>query len=295
MQLADIKLGHHNADSEQSHITPVQVIAITGGKGGTGKTNIAVNLAQSLALQGNQTLLLDADLSMANVDVMLGLSATHTLTDVINGDCKLEDIVITLSDHLQIIPAASGIKRLADMRHQECAGLVRAFSDLKNPLDYLLVDTATGVSESVASFCRAATEILVVVCNEPASIKDSIAQIRLFSSEYGVHRFRVLTNRVESAYEAQRLFRHVISEFSDNHMPQISYAGYIPNDDQLRKAVMNHQVLVDAYPRSRAAMAFKNLAARISEWPRPAFAGGHIEFFVERLIGQENIIMEATS
>jgi len=295
MRLSDIKLGQPTEAPLPSSRGPVQVVAVTGGKGGTGKTNIAINLAQALANDGQRTLLLDADLGMANVDVMLGLVATHTLSDVLNGTCRLEDIMMTVNDNLQVIPAASGIKQLADMGQQECAGLVRAFSDLKQPLDFLLVDTATGISECVASFCRAASEVMVVVCNEPASIKDSVAQIRLFSSEYGVNRFRILANRVESAYEAQALFQIVISQLADNHTPQVSFAGYIPNDEKLRQAVLERQVVVNAYPRSRAAMAFKNLARRVAEWPQPDGAGGHIEFFVERLISHENMEMEVVS
>ena len=295
MQLSDIKLGHALDIPASSSQGAVQVVAITGGKGGTGKTHIAVNLAQALANDGQRTLLLDADLGMANVDVLLGLETSLTLFDVLDGRCRLEDIMITVNDNLQVIPAAPGIKQLANMGRQECAGLVRAFSDLKHPLDFLLVDTATGVSESVASFCRAATEVLVVICNEPASIRDSVAQIRLFSSEYGVTRFRVLVNRVESAYEAQKLFKDVISRLTDNHNPQISYAGYIPNDECLGKAVARHQVVVDAYPQSRAAMAFRNLAGRVAGWPQPVCAGGHVEFFVERLIGNENMEMEVVS
>jgi flagellar biosynthesis protein FlhG len=295
LRLSDIKLGQVMELPAHNSQGPVQVVAVTGGKGGTGKTNIAVNLAQALANDGYRTLLLDADLGMANVDVMLGLAVSHTLADVVNGTSRLEDIMVSLGDNLQVIPAASGIKQLADIGQQECAGLIRAFSDLKQPIDFLLVDTATGISESVASFCRAATEVLVVVCNEPASMRDSVAQIRLFSSEYGVNRFRILANRVETAYEAQDLFKQVISQFKDNHSPQLSYAGYIPNDENLRKAVSQHKVVVDAYPRSRAAMAFKNLASRIEVWPQPDHAGGHIEFFVERLIGNENMEMEVMS
>lgn len=295
MQLSDIKLGQCSTTASPDPRQPVQVIAVTGGKGGTGKTNIAVNLAQALANEGQSTLLLDADLGMANVDVMLGLSATHTLSDVLNGHCTLEDIVIDMDDKLQVIPAASGIKELADMKQQGCAGLVRAFSDLKHPIDFLVVDTATGISECVASFCRAATEILVVVCNEPASIRDSVSQISLFSSEYGICRFRILANKVESANEAQGLFRTIISRFNDNHRPQISFAGYIPIDEHLGKAVRQHRVLVNAYPRSRAAMALKHLAGRVIDWPQPEYAGGHIEFFVERLVGNENIETEVMS
>ena len=295
IQLSDVKLGQVKETPVRTSQGPVQVIAITSGKGGTGKTSIAVNLAQALANNGQQTLLLDADLGMANVDVMLGMAVTHTLADVVSGKCQLEDIMIGFGSNLQVIPAASGIKQLAEMGQQECAGLVRAFSDLKQPLDYMLVDTATGISESVASFCRAATEILVVICNEPTSIRDSVAQIELFSSTYGVSRFRILANRVETAYEAQDLFQRVTSQFTDNHNPQLSYAGYIPNDENLRKAVAQHKVVVDAYPRSRAAMAIKNLASRIAVWPHPDRAGGHIEFFVERLIGYENSKMEVVS
>jgi len=235
MQLSEIKLGQVKETPVRASQQPVQVIAVTGGKGGTGKTSIAVNLAQALANDGQQTLLLDADLGMANVDVMLGMAVTHTLADVVSGKCQLEDIMIRFGQNLQVIPAASGIKQLAEMGQQECAGLVRAFSDLKQPLDFLLIDTATGISESVASFCRAASEILIVVCNEPASIRDSIAQIELFSSAYGVTRFRILANRVETAYEAQDLFQRVISQFTDNHNPQLVYAGYIPNDENLRR------------------------------------------------------------
>jgi len=295
LRLSDIKPGQSAGLSDLDTQGPVQVIAVTGGKGGTGKTSVAVNLARALASDGQRTLLLDADLGLANVDVMLGLAVTHTLAEVVSGECRLEDIMITFSDNLKVIPAASGIKQLADMGQRECAGLVRAFSDLTYPIDFLVVDTATGITESVASFCRAATEILVVVCNEPASIRDSVAQIRLFSSEYGVTRFRILANRVESAYEAQELFQEVISRFTDNHDAQLSYAGYIPNDENLRKAVTQHKVLVDAFPRSRAAMAFKHLASRVTGWPQPDCAGGHIEFFVERLIRYENMEMEVVS
>ena len=295
MRPADIKLGHAQHVATGMVPPPVQVIAITGGKGGTGKTNIAVNLARVLANDGKRTLLLDADLGMANVDVLLGLEPEYTLYDVMCDRCRLEDILLSSGDNLMIIPAASGVRQLAIMSRQECAGLVRAFSDLKNPIDTLIVDTATGISESAASFCQAANEILVVVCNEPASIRDCVAQLRLFFSEYGITRFRVLASMVGSASEANALFQNVIGHFSDNHSLQVSYAGYIPIDENVRKAVLAHQAVVNIFPRSPAAMAVKKLARRIMEWPRPVRASGHVEFFVERLIDNENMEMEVTS
>jgi flagellar biosynthesis protein FlhG len=295
MQLSDVKLGCAEVKSARPSHGPVQVVAVTGGKGGTGKTNIAVNLAQALANEGVHTLLLDADLGMANVDVLLGLDVKFTLFDVFSGACELEDIILTGTDNLMVIPAASGVKQLANMDQQECAGLVRAFGDLSHPIDTLIIDTATGISESVASFCRAATEILVVVCNEPASIRDSVSQVKMFSSEYGLRRFRILANMVQSASEAENLFKIMDARLAGDDRLQISCAGFVPVDESLRTAVSHHQAVVNLYPRSRSAMALKNLARHVMAWPQPQSPRGHVEFFVERLIDNENAESEAMS
>lgn len=295
MRLSDIKLGQAGKGGDRPSLQPVQVIAIAGGKGGTGKTNIAVNLAQALANEGKRTLILDADLGMANVDVLLGLEPEHTLHEVMCGKYQLEDILLTGGNNLKVIPAASGVGQLANMGRQECAGLVRAFSDLKEPIDTLIVDTATGVSESVAVFCQAANEILVVVCNEPASIRDCVSQLKHFYTDYGITRYRVLASKVETASEANALFHNLIGHFTDNHNLQISYAGYIPADEHVRRSVACHQTVVNSFPRSPSAMAIKKLARRTLEWPQPERAGGHVEFFVERLIDNENMKMEVVS
>ena len=295
MQQSDIKLAASDVPEDTTDKRPVQVIAVTGGKGGTGKTNIAINLSLALAAAGHRTLLLDADLGMANIDVLLGLDAHSTLLDVLNGVCQLDDIILAGNDNLMVIPAASGLRQLANVGINECAGLVHAFSNLKEPVDTLVIDTATGISEAVTSFCSAATEILIVVCNEPASLRDSVAQIRMLSSEYGVSRFRILANMVRTAAEGNDVFRSIQDMIADNHDIVCSYTGFIPFDERLREAVSRHQAVVDAFPRSRSAMALKNLAQRVAAWPRPDRAGGHLEFFVERLVQNENINVEVMS
>ena len=295
MQLSEVKLDGCVESEKTTDKQPVQVIAVTGGKGGTGKTNIAVNLALALAAEGHRTMLLDADLGMANVDVLLGLDAHATLLDVLNGNCQLEDIILDGTDNLMVIPAASGIHQLANIGINECAGLVRAFSDLKEPVDTLVIDTATGVSEVVTSFCSAATEVLVVDCNEPASFRDSAAQINMLAARYGVTRFRILASMVKTATESDEVFKCMQALTSANHEIICSHAGFIPFDEHLRKAVSLHQAVVDAFPHSRAAMALKNLARRVKAWPRPDRAGGHLEFFVERLIQNEDINVEVLS
>ena len=295
MQQSDMKLAVSDLPENTADKRPVQVIAVTGGKGGTGKTNIAINLSLALAAAGHRTLLLDADLGMANVDVLLGLDAHSTLLDVLNGDCQLDDIILAGNDNLMVIPAASGLRQLANVGINECAGLVQAFSTLKEPVDTLVIDTATGISEAVTSFCSAATEILIVVCNEPASLRDSVAQIRMLSSEYGVSRFRILASMVRNADEGNDVFMSIQDMITDNHEIVCSYAGFIPFDERLRESVSRHQAVVDAFPRSRSAMALKNLARRIAAWPRPDRAGGHLEFFVERLVQNENVNVEVMS
>ena len=268
---------------------------MTSGKGGVGKTNIAVNLALGLARDGGRVMLLDADLGMANVDVLLGLHARSSLLNVLRGELQLEDIVINGPGNLMVIPAASGIKYLPQLGTAECAGIVRAFSELKHRIDTLVIDTATGISECVASFCAASSEVLVVVGDEPASLRDGIALIKLLHSEYGVARFHVIANMVQTAKEGDELFARILDLLAERHDVLVSYAGFIPYDDALRRAVLQHQAVVDAFPRSRSAMALRNLARRVGGWPRQNFPRGHLEFFIERLLHQNNVEMEVTS
>ena len=134
---------------------PIQVIAVTGGKGGVGKTNISVNLSLALIGNGRRVVLLDADFGLANVDILLGLKAERTIADVIAGTCGLRDIMIRTPSGLQVIPASSGVQSLVGLGPQEHAGMISAFSELSEQLDVLVIDTASGISDSVIRFVRA--------------------------------------------------------------------------------------------------------------------------------------------
>lgn len=263
---------------------PVRVIAVTSGKGGVGKTNVSVNLAVALAEDGQRVMLMDADLGLANVDVMLGLHPEYDLSHVIQGERTLEEIIVSGPAGLHIVPASSGTKMMAELGPMEHAGMIRAFSELSYPLDVLIVDTAAGISDSVVSFSRAAQEVIVVVCDEPASITDAYALIKLLSREYGIQRFRVLANMAHSAQEGRELFAK-IARVTERYLDvTLDFIGAIPYDDYLRKAVKRQKAVVEAYPRARASMAFKTLAQKADKWPIPSGAAGHLEFFVERLI-----------
>lgn len=274
---------------------PVRVIAVTSGKGGVGKTNVSVNLAVALAEEGQRVMLMDADLGLANVDVMLGLHPEYDLSHVIQGERTLEEIIVEGPAGLRIVPASSGTKMMAELTPMEHAGMIRAFSELSHPLDVLIIDTAAGISDSVVSFSRAAQEVIVVVCDEPASITDAYALIKLLSREYGIQRFRVLANMAHSAQEGRELFTK-IARVTERYLDvTLDFMGAVPYDDYLRKAIKRQKAVVEAYPRARASMAFKTLAQKADKWPIPTGAAGHLEFFVERLIQSGGNHMEVLS
>ncbi len=263
---------------------PVRVVAVTGGKGGVGKTNVSVNLAVAMADLGRRVMLLDADLGLANIDVVLGLHPERDLSHVVRGECTLEDILITGPSGIMVAPAASGVQQMAELSKAEHAGLIRAFSDVASDIDVMIVDTAAGISDIVVSFSRAVQEVVVVVCDEPASITDAYALIKLLNREYGIDRFHVLANMVQSAQEGRALYNK-ICRVTDRYLDaMISFMGSVPYDENLRKAVRTQKSVVQAFPRSRSAQTFKNLAKKADNWPVPEGVSGHLQFFVERLI-----------
>jgi flagellar biosynthesis protein FlhG len=263
---------------------PVRVIAVTGGKGGVGKTNISANLGVALAEMGRRVMLLDADMGLANLDVVLGLHAKLNLSHVMQGESSLEEIMVTGPKGMKIVPGASGIQHMAEMSPAENAGLIHAFSEVANDVDVLLIDTAAGISDLVISFSRAAQEQIVVVCDEPASITDAYAIIKLLNREHGISRFRILANMVKTVQEGRDLYNKMC-RVTDQYLDvMLSYMGSIPYDEQLRKAVKSQRPVVEAFPRSRVAQAFKNLAKKADNWPVPTGVSGDLQFFVERLI-----------
>lgn len=263
---------------------PVRVVAVTGGKGGVGKTNVSVNLAVALAELERRVMLLDADLGLANVDVVLGLHPPFDLSHVIRGERELQEIVMQGPGGIQVIPGASGVKQMAALSEAEHAGLIQAFSDLGADLDTMVVDTAAGISDTVISFARAAHEVLIVVCDEPASLTDAYAIIKLLNRDHGQTRFRVLANMVQSNQEGHELYNK-LCRVTDRYLDvMLGYMGSIPHDEALRKAVRGQRAVVQAYPRSRVAQAFRSLARKIDALPMPIGANGQLQFFVERLI-----------
>jgi len=267
-----------------SSTRPVQVIAVTGGKGGVGKSNVSVNLSIALAQLRRRVVLLDADLGLANIDVLLGIKAERTLADVLNGSCSIKDVLVPGPAGIKVVPASSGVQQMSTLGPQEHAGLINAFSELGDQLDVLIVDTAAGISDTVVSFVRASNEVIIVVCDEPSSITDAYALIKLLNTEYDMFRFRVVANMTRTAQEGQSLFNKlnmVCERFLD---VSLQYVGQVPFDESVRKSVQKQKAFIEHAPNSKAAQAIRKIALQVDSWPLPTSARGHLEFFVERLL-----------
>ena len=271
---------------------PVQVIAVTGGKGGVGKTSVAVNLAAALAAAERSVVLLDGDLGLANVDVFLGLSPRYTLAHVLSGERTLDEIVLPTAHGFHVVPASSGVARLANLDAAAHLALVQCFSALATRLDVLIVDTAAGIAHGVTQFSQAAQQVLLVICDEPASLTDAYALVKVLSRQHGVRRFRVLANMSRASGSGEELFRR-FERVTERFLEVVlEFAGEIPEDECLRRAVRGQRPVIEAYPSSPAARAFKKLAARADKWPIPAGPRGNLEFFVERLVQRPPVRLE---
>ncbi|MBL1140494.1 MAG: MinD/ParA family protein [Proteobacteria bacterium] len=265
-----------------------RVLAVTSGKGGVGKTNISINLALALAERDKSVTLMDADLGLANIDVLLNLKPLRNLSHVIEGECELKDIIIEGPDNIRIIPASSGIKMMSQLTSAQNAGLVHAFDELEESTDILIVDTSAGLSDSVIRFCSAAQEVFIVVCNDPASIADSYALIKTLHRDHKIQRFQVVVNKVKTEAEGCELFerlRSVSEQFLD---VVLKLKVIIPQDENILRAVRQRRPFYTSYPDSKAIKSFKKFAAEVDNTNRSASANGRLTFFAKQMIGLQD-------
>ncbi|MES2607086.1 MAG: MinD/ParA family protein [Pseudomonadota bacterium] len=261
---------------------PARVVAVASGKGGVGKSNISVNLAVALAQQKKSVMVMDADLGLANIDVLLGLRPQYDLYHVITGQKTLEEIIIEGPHGIGIVPATSGVKRMTELAMTEHAGLIHAFDALNRAVEVLIIDTAAGIADSVVVFCKAAQEVIVVVCDEPASITDAYALIKVLHLDHKVKRFQVLCNQVQNSAHGRQLYAK-LAKVADTYLDvSLGYLGCVPHDEKLKQAVKLQKPVVDAFPHSASAIAFKGLADSLLALP-PASGNGFLEFFAGQL------------
>ncbi len=201
-------------------------------------------------------------------------------------------MIIDAPQGFKVVPSASGIAQLAELDTMTHLGLVRAFGDLAGRLDCLVVDTAPGIAGSVLQFSQAAQQVLVVLCDEPASLTDAYALIKILSRDHGVKQFRVLVNQVRGRGLGQALFQRFERVAMRFLNVELDYVGEIPEDPFLRRAIREQRPVVAAYPSCPSSMALKTLALRADMWPVAEGPRGNVEFFVERLIRRPSVRLE---
>jgi len=267
---------------------PVRVLAVSSGKGGVGKTNVSVNIGIALSKLGQKVMIMDADLGLANIDIMLGLHPRFNLAHVLSGERELSEIILDGPGGLRVIPASSGVSSMAGLSNAENAGIIHAFSDLTEEVDVLIIDTAAGIDNSVINFCKAAQDVIVVVCDEPASITDAYALIKVLNKEHDITRFRVLANMAHGVQEGRMLFNKIMMVTDKFLDVSLDFLGAVPYDKSVKMAVQKQKPVTLAFPSSPAAKAFYQMSQKIVRWPFAKTPGGQLEFFVERLIAYNN-------
>ncbi len=266
------------------HPGHVQVIAVTSGKGGVGKTNVVANLALALAQVGKKVLVMDADLGLGNIDVLLGLVPQFTLEHVLRGEKSLSDIVLVGPGGIGILPASSGMPQLTALTREQQVILQDELDRLAQSLDVLLIDTGAGISPTVTFFAAAAQEIIVVLSPEPTSLTDAYALIKVLSIQYRERRFRVLVNMAKSARDATEVFLKLQAATDRFLNSSVDYLGFIPADEYVPMAVTRQRAVVNLYPHAPASHAFRRLGNLVAQWkPSPVPKGG-VQFLWQRLV-----------
>jgi len=269
-----------------------RVLAVTSGKGGVGKTNVTVNLADRLSRRGYRTLVLDGDMGLGNVDVLVGLQASRTLSDVLAGHCSLDDIIIYGQNGVGIIPSGSGVVNLTQLGEEGQISLLAAVSNLAEPPDYLILDTGAGIGDNVRFLAGCAQEILVVVTPEPTAITDAYALMKVMATHHGERRFRLVVNLAKDADDALEVYRRM-SLAADRFLGvAVDYAGFVPQDQAVRHAVRSRSGISDA-PKSAAADAFTRLSRNVEAWQPDAELKGGMQFFFNQVADNESALLSA--
>ncbi len=248
-----------------NHRRRASVIAVTSGKGGVGKSNIAVNLAIKLASAGKDVVLLDADLGLANADVLCNIDLPTNLSHVISRKRDLSEVMVKGPGGFRLIGGASGLARMADLTDADRQRLITALAELEEQADIILIDTGAGISANVLSFTRAADHVLVVTTPEPTAITDAYALVKVISREDANQRVSLLVNQARSPSEARVVFERISKVAKQFLGVTLFDAGHVAYDLEVTTAVRRRSPFVVAAPKSPASVCIAQLAMRLEQ------------------------------
>jgi len=246
-----------------------RTVAVTSGKGGVGKSSLAVNLGLALASSGREVLLVDADLGLASADLLLGLSPEATLAEVTLDDLPVRQALVPVAPGLDLLPGVAGVAELADLSPVARQQLIAALAALEDDYDLVLVDTAAGAGEGVRAFLRAADRVLVVATPEPAAVTDAYALVKLLRAE-GQAELGLAVNMARSEREGRRVAERVAQVARRYLEAELELLGSVPFDWQVAAAARARRPLLAAAPYAPASHAVRTLAGRLVRWALPA-------------------------
>ncbi len=260
-----------------------KIITVTSGKGGVGKTGISLNLSLSLSRKGYKVCLFDADLGLANVNIITGLFPEYGLEEVILGNKSLSDIIIKNYQGIDIIPGSSGVQKMADLTAEEASHLVHAFMDMDG-YDYFIIDTSAGISSQVLSFCRTCHEMILIVTPEPTSLTDAYSLLKVLrDKDKELPPIRVIVNQVKNTETAQTVykkFKNTVLRFLSIHLIPLGIVAY---DPKVRTSVIAQTPFLLAFPDSIASRCIHFLTKKLTKKPFPAKKMS-MEFFWQNCI-----------
>ncbi len=244
-----------------------RVICISSGKGGVGKSNFTINLAIALQSQGKKVIVIDADLGLANVEILLGIMPKYTLLDVISKNKNIRDVITRGPMEIGIISGGSGIQSMAELSFYDMNKLLNEINDLKNMADYILIDTGAGISKSVTAFIEASEELIVITTCEPPAIADAYALIKIISSIDKNKKISLVPNRAEDLKEAENVYLKLSSVSKKFLDANIEYLGEILDDDNVAKSVKRQIPFFMNNPKSKASQGIQNISERLLDRP----------------------------
>ncbi len=273
-----------------------RTIAFTSGKGGVGKTNIAVNLACVLAQHNKKVLIIDADLSLANIDLLFGVTPEYDLRHVIFGERLLEDIIIKGPGNVNIVPAASGVEELADLTEEERVRVIDQLKQFERVMDFIFIDTAAGVSRNVTSFLLAADEVVVITTPELTALTDAYAIIKIVARYRTNPDIKVIVNMLKEEEDGDEIFNKIRVITHRFLNIDITNLGYIYEDKAVREAVQNQVPFVLSHPHSIASSCIRDIAKRLLRQEKQEQELGFFERLVkirereEKLVNKRELI-----
>jgi len=246
--------------TQNQKTSPVSIYAISSGKGGVGKTNVVLNLAIALADMGRRVMIVDADLGLGNLDVLLGISPTFSLADVLLKRCGLEEALVEGPQGIKIVPADSGTEAFTRLNTGDMIYTFSLFQQLKEEADTILIDTASGISSNVQFFSSFAHQVILIVTPEPTSITDAYATIKVLNRKNGEKDFGLMINMVDSEQQGLEVYETLCNAAEHFLKIRPAYMGFIYKDRNLKKAVCKQQPLMIFNPDSAACNNFRLLA-----------------------------------